>query len=126
MPKYVFICPPCEEHKECYVDEVFMSISTFSDGGHEQICKHCGKLMVHKLEMPAVHYKGKGFHTTDYPKPLPQSELPDYEKQLEEHYIDKAKRSGAFDEAREATETVVIDQYKDTKTGKKVHKIVEE
>jgi len=125
MPKYIFECPPCEEHAEHYVDEVFMPISVFEEGGKIQICKHCGKEMKQRFHMPAVHYKGRGFHTTDYPKPLPPDVVPEYEKHLEDYYIDKAHKSGEYDQAREATETVVVDQYLDTKTGKKVHKIVE-
>jgi hypothetical protein len=75
--------------------------------------------------MPSVVYKGKGFHTTDYPKPVPTNEVSGLEKEYEQMYVDKAISSGEYDEAREATETVVINKWRNTKTGKAVHVPVE-
>ena len=126
MPRYKFECRPCDEHKEHFIDEVFMSISTFEDGGKNQTCKVCGKQMKQIYSMPAVIYKGSGFYSTDYPKPVPQNEVADMENELENYYFNKSVRSGDLDEAKAATETVLIDEFQDTKTGKKVHKLADE
>lgn len=121
MPRYKFVCEPCEEHEEKIIREVFMSIKYFDGDGRTQICNKCGKEMEHILEMPAVHYKGKGFYTTDYPKKLPKRNEVELESELTQHYIDKAVHDGSFDEAREATETFVVDQYRNTETNEKVN-----
>lgn len=124
MPRYNFVCEPNEQHKETVYREVFMSISTFSAEGQHQICDRCGKEMRHILGMPAVIYKGKGFHSTDYPKRVPQDRQKEMLKELEKDYIEQAFSSGAVDEARDRTETMVIDQYRNEKTGEKVNKPV--
>lgn len=125
MPRYTFVCEPCEEHDERIIREVIMPISHFDEEGKLQTCDRCLKLMTHQIGMPAVHYKGKGFYKTDYPRPLPAKEVGPMEKQLEAEYIDRAKKNGDYDAAREQTETYVVDRYKDTTTGKKVYKPVE-
>jgi ssDNA-binding Zn-finger/Zn-ribbon topoisomerase 1 len=122
MPRYNFACEPCDEHNEKIVREVFMSISYFDEEGRHQVCDKCGKDMVHILGMPAVHWKGPG--ATPHKKQIPAKDAAEMETDLTQHYIDKAIKGGNFDEARERTESYVIDEYKDEKTGKKVRKPV--
>lgn len=124
MPRYIFVCPPCEEHEEKIVREVFMNIDYFDSEGKFQTCDKCGKLMKQEFGIPAVIYKGKGFYSTEYPKSISDDEKEQLERHLEDEYVDRTIKSGAYDAAKEQTETFVVDQYRDTKTNKKVNKPV--
>jgi putative FmdB family regulatory protein len=116
MPTYTFKCNECN-----LVREVIMSVSCFDDGGKNQECSHCGEPMKQQFHSPHVIYHGKGFHTTDYPKPLPRKNVPEMEKKLEADYYEQMVKSEDFHQAKEDVETVRINQFRNTKTGEKVH-----
>jgi predicted nucleic acid-binding Zn ribbon protein len=122
MPRYNFVCEPCEGHDETVYREVFMSISHFSDDGRHQVCDVCGREMRHILGMPAVHWKGPGSQK----KQIPQERREEVTKELEHNYYEQAKSSGELDEARDTSETVRINRWRNTKTGKKIDVPVEE
>ena len=56
MPIYEYLCP--DGHR-------FDVVQRFSDEP-VTICEVCGKPVQRVLHAPAVHYKGKGFYSTDY------------------------------------------------------------
>jgi putative FmdB family regulatory protein len=56
MPIYEYLCP--DGHR-------FEVVQRFSDDP-VAICEVCGKPVQRVLFAPAVHYKGKGFYSTDY------------------------------------------------------------
>ena len=56
MPIYEYLCP--DGHR-------FDVVQRFSDEP-VTICEACGKPVQRVLHAPAVHYKGKGFYSTDY------------------------------------------------------------
>ena len=56
MPIYEYLCP--DGHR-------FEVVQRFSDDP-VAICEVCGKRVQRVLFAPAVHYKGKGFYSTDY------------------------------------------------------------
>jgi putative FmdB family regulatory protein len=56
MPIYEYQCP--DGHR-------FEVVQRFSDDP-VQVCEVCGKPVQRVLHAPAVHYKGKGFYSTDY------------------------------------------------------------
>lgn len=120
MPRYTFVCKPCPEHKTEIIREVFMSISLFSSEGRIQICEKCGKEMIHKIGMPAVKYKGKGFYTTDYPKRVPRGNENEVLQELEDDLYKKGLASEDYQETREATEDFAVNRWRNTKTGEKV------
>ena len=116
MPTYTFICDDCK-----VLREVIMPISHFEDGGKRQECSKCGKLMKQKFHSPTVIYHGSGFHSTDYPRALPTKNVKEVETELEHNYYEQMINSEDYHESKEVTETVRVDQYRDTKTGEKVH-----
>jgi predicted nucleic acid-binding Zn ribbon protein len=122
MPTYLFKCEPCEEHDYGIVREVHMSIDNFHSDSH--MCDKCGKEMYQIFTKPHVVYKGKGFYATDYKKKLDFKNEAEMTLELEEHYVEKAIKNGNVDAARDATETFVVDKYRDTRTGKSVMKPV--
>jgi hypothetical protein len=121
VPRYVFVCDPCEEHQEKINREVAMSISHFEDEGKHQICSRCNKEMRQVFQSFAIHgdLPGRG------KRKLPPKDARELENSLVDHYVEKSYRDGDMDAARDLSETVVIDRYRDTKTGKKVHVPVE-
>jgi putative FmdB family regulatory protein len=56
MPIYEYLCP--DGHR-------FEVVQRFSDEP-VTVCEVCGKPVQRVLFAPAVHYKGKGFYSTDY------------------------------------------------------------
>ena len=56
MPIYEYLCP--DGHR-------FDVVQRFSDEP-VTVCEVCGKPVQRVLHAPAVHYKGKGFYSTDY------------------------------------------------------------
>ena len=56
MPIYEYLCP--DGHR-------FDVVQRFSDEP-VTVCEVCGKPVHRVLHAPAVHYKGKGFYSTDY------------------------------------------------------------
>jgi putative FmdB family regulatory protein len=56
MPIYEYLCP--DGHR-------FEVVQRFSDDP-VTVCEVCGKPVQRVLFAPAVHYKGKGFYSTDY------------------------------------------------------------
>lgn len=118
MPRYLFKCEPCDEHEHGIVREVHMSIDNFHADSH--ICEVCGKEMFQIFTMPHVVYKGGGFYSTEYKKKLDFKNEAEMILELEEKYVDKGKRDGNLDAARDATETFVVDKYRDLNTGKSV------
>jgi putative FmdB family regulatory protein len=56
MPIYEYLCP--DGHR-------FEVVQRFSDEP-VSVCEVCGKPVQRVLHAPAVHYKGKGFYSTDY------------------------------------------------------------
>lgn len=56
MPIYEYLCP--DGHR-------FEVVQRFSDDP-VATCEVCGKPVQRVLHAPAVHYKGKGFYSTDY------------------------------------------------------------
>jgi putative FmdB family regulatory protein len=56
MPIYEYLCP--DGHR-------FEVVQRFSDDP-VALCEVCGKPVQRVLFAPAVHYKGKGFYSTDY------------------------------------------------------------
>jgi putative FmdB family regulatory protein len=57
---------PIYEYK-CENDHVFDVIQKFSDEALTE-CQECGAPAVRVLHSPAIHFKGSGFHNTDYGK----------------------------------------------------------
>ena len=64
MPIYDYACGRCGR-----VVEVVHAV----DGQGPAACEVCGGAMKKLLSPPAVHFKGSGFHNTDY-RPRPKSE----------------------------------------------------
>jgi putative FmdB family regulatory protein len=56
MPIYEYLCP--DGHR-------FEVVQRFADEP-VSVCEVCGKPVQRVLFAPAVHYKGKGFYSTDY------------------------------------------------------------
>ena len=56
MPIYDYLCT--EGHR-------FERLQSFSDDALT-VCEVCGKTVHRVLHAPAVHFKGKGFYSTDY------------------------------------------------------------
>src|ERR1700710_79760 len=56
MPIYDYLCT--EGHR-------FERLQSFSDDALT-VCEVCGKAVHRVLHAPAVHFKGKGFYSTDY------------------------------------------------------------
>jgi putative FmdB family regulatory protein len=55
---------PIYEYK-CTKGHVFDVMQGFSDDPVKR-CKECGSAVKRVLHAPAVHFKGSGFHNTDY------------------------------------------------------------
>lgn len=124
MARYVFICDPCETHKEKIIREVFMNISHFEHEGRLQICEKCGKEMRQDFGKPYVIYKGSGFYSTDYKKKLNPKNEAEVVNELTDYYEDKSHRNGDYDAALDKSEDIVLDKYRNTKTGKAEYKPV--
>jgi putative FmdB family regulatory protein len=60
MPIYEYQCASCGKKTEF--------IQGFSDP-RPTICPHCGGRLKKLLSSPTAHFKGSGFHATDYAKP---------------------------------------------------------
>jgi putative FmdB family regulatory protein len=68
-----FECQPCPLHYEpmpiydylCVAGHRFDRLQSFSDDTLTE-CEVCGKSVQRVLHAPAVHFKGKGFYSTDY------------------------------------------------------------
>lgn len=60
MPIYEFQCASCGKKTEF--------IQSFSDP-HPVKCPSCGGALKKLLSSPTAHFKGSGFHATDYGKP---------------------------------------------------------
>ena len=121
MPTYTFFCDECK-----VLREVMMPLAHFEEGGKIQVCSRCGKQMKQKYHSPNVIYKGPGFYKTDYKHKLPKKNVPEVEKELEHKYYEEMRHSDEFHEAKEATETVRINRFRNTKTGEKVYIPVDE
>ena len=57
MPTYVYRCRDCD-----YYFEVVQSMSD----DPVTVCEACGGEVTRVLFAPAIHFKGSGFHNTDY------------------------------------------------------------
>ena len=57
MPTYVYRCREC--------DHYFEVVQGFSDDP-VTACERCGGEVTRVLFAPAIHFKGSGFHNTDY------------------------------------------------------------
>jgi len=121
VPFYDFECLPCEEHEAHIHREVMMNIDYFDECGRNQICDLCGKPMLHIIRMPSVRYHGKGFYCTDYPKQVPLSDAKCIEHELENDYTNQLESSEAVEERESTAETVWVNEWRNTKTGKKEH-----
>ena len=59
--RYLFKCKLCNRVQEihCSPDDI---------GNKRIVCQKCGEEMHRQFTAPPVHYKGKGFYSTDYKK----------------------------------------------------------
>ena len=57
MPTYVYRCTDC--------DHYFEVVQSMSDDP-VTVCEACGGEVTRVLFAPAIHFKGSGFHNTDY------------------------------------------------------------
>ncbi len=57
MPTYVYRCSDC--------DHYFEVVQSMSDEP-VSVCEACGGEVTRVLFAPAIHFKGSGFHNTDY------------------------------------------------------------
>ena len=67
MPAYDFKCPACSHVTE---------VTRPSTDDSEVACPRCGEAMRRVFTPVGVHFKGSGFHSTDYRKSAPASEAP--------------------------------------------------
>ena len=57
MPTYVYRCRDC--------DHYFEVVQSMSDDP-VTVCEACGSEVTRVMFAPAIHFKGSGFHNTDY------------------------------------------------------------
>jgi putative FmdB family regulatory protein len=67
MPLYEYVCQKCERRTEVIQNVGERRI---------RICPHCGGKVKKAFSSPAIHFKGSGFHITDYAKGKKEEKSP--------------------------------------------------
>jgi putative FmdB family regulatory protein len=104
MPIYEYLCP--DGHR-------FEVVQRFSDDPVE-LCEVCEKPVQRVLHAPAVHYKGKGFYSTDYGRKGANGAKPDAASASS----DSAKDGGSSGEAGSSSESKAAPKAAEPKSPK--------